>query len=195
MGEWDGSGGRNQPSAALGARMARTKLMLLAMALLAFIADANAQRSYFKLYDQNQGLAAGEIAALAQDDDGYIWIGAHRGLLRFDGHEFLRWAPQQLDEVGYELVYGPDDQLLARTASGRGLRRTAAGLVAIAGPDGTPIAALTALQFDASGQLWAIIDRQLWRGGRGRRRQPLEPQLGAETTPDPAALGGGSVCF
>src|SRR5258706_1710727 len=181
MGEWDGSGGRNQPSAALGARMARTKLMLLAMALLAFIADANAQRSYFKLYDQNQGLAAGEIAALAQDDDGYIWIGAHRGLLRFDGHEFLRWAPQQLNEVVYELVYGPDDQLLARTASGRGFRRTAAGLLAIAGTDGPPVAPITQFQFDASGQLWAIIDRQLWRPDRGMRSPHPAPQLCRET--------------
>src|SRR5947209_1249368 len=108
--------------------MSPTTLLLLAIALCASISNAHAQRSYFKLYDQNQGLAAGEIAALAQDDDGYIWIGAHRGLLRFDGHEFLRWAPQQLDEVVYELIYGPDDQLLLRTATGHGLRRTAAGL-------------------------------------------------------------------
>ena len=139
---------------------------MLAIALLLWIVDASAQRSYFRLYDQNQGLAAGEIAALAQDDDGFIWIGAHRGLLRFDGHEFLRWAPQQLDEVVYELVYGPNDQLLARTASGLGLRRTAAGLEAIVGPDGVPLAALSTLQFDASGQLWAVIGQQLWRRDR-----------------------------
>jgi signal transduction histidine kinase len=175
--------------------MGRKQWMFLAIALLWLIADAHAQRSYFKLYDQNQGLAAGEIAALAQDDDGFIWIGAHRGLLRFDGHEFLRWAPQQLDEVVYELAYGPGDQLLVRTASGRGLRRTSTGLEVIAGPDGTPLAALSASQFDASGRLWAIIGRQLWRRDRELRWQQLNPQLQRETPLHLRALGGDLVVF
>ena len=170
-------------------------MILLALALLLWIVDASAQRSYFRLYDQNQGLAAGEIAALTQDDDGFIWIGAHRGLLRFDGHEFLRWAPQQLDEVVYELVYGPNDQLLARTASGLGLRRTAAGLEAIPGPDGAPLAALAALQFDASGQLWAVIGQQLWRRDRDMHWRRLEPHLGDEVPLHLRALGDDVVVF
>lgn len=174
--------------------MLREKLILV-FALLSCSAAANAQRSYFKLYDQNQGLAAGEIAALIQDDEGFIWIGAHRGLLRFDGHEFLRWAPQQLDEVVYELVYGPDDQLLLRTATGRGLRRTADGLEVVAGPDGTPLVALSALQFDASGQLWAIVDRQLWRRDRAMRWQRRELQLAAETPLHLRALGDDLMVF
>ncbi|MHB8679993.1 MAG: sensor histidine kinase [Rudaea sp.] len=169
--------------------------MTLLFALLACSAGSNAQRSYFKLYDQNQGLATGEIAALAQDDDGYIWIGANRGLLRFDGHEFLRWAPQTLDEVVYELAYGPGDELLARTATGRGLRRTATALEAIAGPDGAPLAALSALQFDASGRLWAIIGRQLWRRDREMHWQRLQPKLAGEAPLHLRALGDDLVIF
>ena len=162
-------------------RRLRETWLFAAIAWLSLMADAQAQRSYFKLYDQNQGLAAGEIAALAQDQDGFIWIGAHRGLLRFDGREFLRWAPQALDEVVYELVYGPDDQLLARTATGRGLRRTAQGLEPIAGPDGTPLSALSALQFDGAGRLWAIIGGQLWQRDRALRWQRRDLDLKGET--------------
>ena len=169
--------------------------MALLFALLACSAGSNAQRSYFKLYDQNRGLAAGEIAALAQDDDGYIWIGANRGLLRFDGHKFLRWAPQTLDEVVYELAYGPGDELLARTAAGRGLRRTSTALEAVAGPDGAPLAALSALQFDASGRLWAILGRQLWRRYREMHWQRLQPKLAGEAPLHLRALGDDLVIF
>ena len=179
----------------LAMRFARRIAISLAIVLLSVSADAYAQRSYFKLYDQNQGLAAGEIAALAQDDDGFIWIGAHRGLLRFDGHEFVRWAPRQLDEVVYELIYGAGDQLLARTATGRGLRRTAAGLEALAGPDGTPLTGLSALQFDAGAQLWAIVGGQLWRRDRDLRWQRLQPQLAGEAPRHLRALGDGMVVF
>jgi signal transduction histidine kinase/ligand-binding sensor domain-containing protein len=154
--------------------MTRKGSRLLAIVLLSWIIDASAQRSYFRLYDQNQGLAAGEIAALTQDDEGFIWIGAHRGLLRFDGHEFLRWAPQQLDEVVYELAYGPDDQLLVRTASGRGLHRTAQGFDDIAGPHGASLTALASFGFDARGRLWAVIDKQLWRRDRIDHWQQIE---------------------
>lgn len=173
----------------------RVLAMALLFVLLAFSSGGHAQRSYFRLYDQNQGLAAGEIAALAQDDDGYIWIGAQRGLLRFDGHEFLRWAPHDLDEVVYELVYGPGDQLLVRTATGRGLRRTATAFAAIAGPDGAPLAALSALQFDAGGRLWAIIGQQLWRRDREIRWLRLEPQLAGEAPLHLRALGNDLVVF
>ena len=33
----------------------------------------------------------GVITALAQGDDGYLWIGTQKGLVRFDGHRFRRF--------------------------------------------------------------------------------------------------------
>lgn len=132
-------------------------------ALLAVATQVSAQHSYFTLYDRDYGLNVGEIAALAQDDTGFIWIGAHRGLIRFDGRNFVAWAPEVLDEVVYQILAGPDDQLLVRAASGRGWRRTAQGLEPLQGPGGTPLARLESFAFDASGALWAVIGAQLWR--------------------------------
>ncbi len=121
-----------------------------------------AQRSYFSVYDQDYGLNVGEIGALAQDDQGFIWIGAHRGLIRFDGRHFVAWAHEQFDETVYQLLHGRDDQLLLRTANGRGWYKTQHGLAPIIGPDGGPLTGLTSFELDSAEQLWAVIDDRLW---------------------------------
>ena len=38
--------------------------------------------------------APSQIAALAQTQDGYLWIGSARGLFRFDGLKFEEYKPQ-----------------------------------------------------------------------------------------------------
>ena len=103
----------------------RDAMRLVAAVLVLLSAEALAQRSYFRLYDQDYGLDVGEIVALVQDGDGFLWIGSHRGLVRFDGRTFVPWGQDEVDEVVSQLIYGPDDELLIRTATGRGLRRTA----------------------------------------------------------------------
>lgn len=144
-------------------RIDRIRFALALVALLVFASAALAQNSYFRTYDQDYGLNVGEIAALAQDDTGFVWIGAHRGLIRFDGHSFVPWAPQLVDEVVYQLLHGPNDELLVRAASGRGWKRTSQGLEPIAGPDGQPLIALNSFDFTSNGRLWAVVGTQVWR--------------------------------
>src|SRR5579863_3110277 len=96
-------------------RRAAGRCFVILLGLLAVVADAEAQRSYFRMYDQDYGLDVGEIVALAQDRDGFLWIGAHRGLIRFDGRNFVLWDQEQVDEVVSQIVYGPGDDLLIRT--------------------------------------------------------------------------------
>src|SRR5688572_6521527 len=40
-----------------------------------------------------EGALPGAPAALAQTQDGYMWIGTQAGLLRFDGAQFSPWSP------------------------------------------------------------------------------------------------------
>ena len=40
------------------------------------------------LYDSYDGLVSAEINAVAQTNDGYIWVGTYSGLYRYDGHQF-----------------------------------------------------------------------------------------------------------
>ena len=148
-------------------RMQRAAARFLVFALTLLGADAHAQRSYFRMYDQDYGLDVGEIVALAQDRDGFLWIGSHRGLVRFDGRSFVLWDQDKVDEVVAQVLVGLDDELLIRTATARAFRRSARGLVPVPGPDGAPLTALDSFDFDAAGNLWAAVDGQLWCRERG----------------------------
>jgi signal transduction histidine kinase/ligand-binding sensor domain-containing protein len=158
----------------------RRSSRFIVLSLLFVCAQVHAQRSYFALYDQDTGLNVGEIAALAQDDTGFLWIGAHRGLIRFDGHTFVPWASETLDEVVYQLLYGPSDELLVRGASGHGWRRTGHGLDPLIGPDGKPVADLNSIAFDARGRLWAVLGTSLWRRDTGAHWTRIDGRMPAD---------------
>src|SRR5262245_46816882 len=40
-----------------------------------------------------EGFAQGQITAIAQTPDGYLWLGTESGLLRFDGVRSMPWNP------------------------------------------------------------------------------------------------------
>ncbi len=43
-------------------------------------------------WDPRSGLPASTVWSIAQDTDGYIWLGTDNGLIRFDGIRFVPWA-------------------------------------------------------------------------------------------------------
>lgn len=43
------------------------------------------------LYNNKNGLPSSEVNAIAQPDDGFLWIGSYSGLLRYDGIRFERF--------------------------------------------------------------------------------------------------------
>src|SRR5678816_4066140 len=47
-------------------------------------------------WTEKEGLPAGRIRAMAQSDDGYLWLGLETGLVRFDGLRFVRWDASRL---------------------------------------------------------------------------------------------------
>jgi len=146
----------------------------LLLLLITPFATLRAQESYFRIYDENAGFSAGEIKALAQDEAGFLWIGTQRGLIRFDGRNFVPWGANQLNEpvAPLGLVHGAGDELLIHTRSGRSgrlWRRTLDGVEPLVGPDGKQIENLTALAFDAQGDLWTVLGQELWR--RDSQRQ------------------------
>ena len=44
--------------------------------------------------DAGDGLQDGQVAALAQTPDGYLWVGTRRGLARYDGVTFTAYTPE-----------------------------------------------------------------------------------------------------
>jgi ligand-binding sensor domain-containing protein len=65
------------------------------LALLAVANPALAQeggRRPFTVLGPDQGMPAGGAIALAQDLDGFIWIGTEKGLVRYDGGQCRTWS-------------------------------------------------------------------------------------------------------
>src|SRR4029450_5388652 len=39
-----------------------------------------------------EGLPSGNVLSIAQDREGYLWLGTNSGLVRFDGFQFVPWS-------------------------------------------------------------------------------------------------------
>jgi signal transduction histidine kinase len=167
--------------------------LFFAVLLAAHGAGAVAQQSYFQMYSQGSGLNFGEISAIAQDDTGFLWLGTHRGLVRFDGHEFLAYGRDRYDGRIMGLAYGPRDELLLTTVEGHGLRRYGGTIEALPGPNGGDVEKLASLDFDHRGALWAVIDGRLWRRQDASRWQAADGIPGDETPRVVQAIGSSVV--
>lgn len=56
--------------------------------LFLFLQQAAAQNFFFKNLTEADGLPDGYVNALCEDKQGFIWIGSHDGLFRYDGNEY-----------------------------------------------------------------------------------------------------------
>ena len=61
---------------------------LLALAALVLAVPLLSQVLPFEVFNLKQGIPQSQVTALAQDHDGYLWVGTWGGLTRFNGSEF-----------------------------------------------------------------------------------------------------------
>jgi ligand-binding sensor domain-containing protein/signal transduction histidine kinase len=108
-----------------------TRLAIISLAGNAYALDPGRTVSQY-LRDQwttEKGFPGGPVSALAQTPDGYLWIGAEAGLVRFDGKNFR--VTRQPDPTSF-----PIDHVLGLTTDGQGslwLRLPAPTLVRYSG--------------------------------------------------------------
>lgn len=85
------------------------------------------KKIHFRNIMQNQDIALGEVEAILQDYQGFMWLGGRNALLRYDGYEFLPIPaakdPAKLDETEpvnqvLELLEDKHHNLWAATRSG-----------------------------------------------------------------------------
>jgi hypothetical protein len=99
-------------------------LSCFCIALFVFLSEINAQfsESDFIHYSVREGLSDNSVSCIAQDDQGYIWIGTDAGLSRFDGHQFKKFyqstAPLQLLSGSIERLVNTGPQQLGINTSG-----------------------------------------------------------------------------
>jgi ligand-binding sensor domain-containing protein len=103
--------------------------------------------------------APGDVYALAQTTDGFLWIGTMQGLYRFDGVTFERYEPQSgpafqssnitslLAVPNGDLWIGFREKGVSRLRGGRNTNYTTA--------DGLPSGSVVRLVQDRQGTIWA----------------------------------------
>jgi ligand-binding sensor domain-containing protein/signal transduction histidine kinase len=69
-------------------------LVLLSIAVAASAGDTQRRLSQYlhEHWGSEKGFPEGSVTAISQTDDGYLWIGTDKGLLRFDGVNFRGFA-------------------------------------------------------------------------------------------------------
>src|SRR5215468_7185437 len=81
--------------------------MLLAVLSSAFALDPSLDISQYAhtAWKVRDGFAKGEITAIAQTPDGYLWLGTEFGLLRFDGVRAVPWQPPRGEQLPSGFIF------------------------------------------------------------------------------------------
>jgi ligand-binding sensor domain-containing protein/two-component sensor histidine kinase len=158
-------------------RLARRPFRL-ALVLAALICPAPAARAQsaggpladytLTTWNENDGLPAGRIRAIAQDARGYLWLGTDAGLVRFDG---IRFDPSnsvgdvRLPVGAVTALLGTRDGALWLGVSGRTpLGRIKDGKLSLYGErDGLGGSYVLSILEDANGTMWAGTFQGLFR--------------------------------
>lgn len=118
--------------------------------------DAPAQYMVTSWTDQD-GLPSSRIRAMAQDREGYLWLGTGAGLVRFDGVVFIPWqvsgGPLLEEAEVTALCVTRDGSLWIGSSDGRVSRLRDRHVVNFGADDGLPRSALTFLE-DREGTIW-----------------------------------------
>jgi ligand-binding sensor domain-containing protein/two-component sensor histidine kinase len=154
----------------------RTAVLLLTIALTGAPAvRGEAQQGLLSGYTVTSwtladGVPIGPINAIAQDADGYLWLGTTRGLVRFDGARFTPWNAihsARLPEVEVlSLSVGREGTLWAgftRTGDGVSVVALRHGEVVTVSEGNAPHESTTAVVEDRAGHVWAVSDGALYR--------------------------------
>lgn len=144
----------------------------------------------------------GEVLAIAQTKDGFIWLGTTGGLLRFDGSVFERYTP----EIGSFPDPSWVSALLATTEGGLWVGNLSNGASFLNGgrvtnygeADGLPSGRVRSFAQDSHGTIWAAIAGGLasFDGARWHwiRKDSNLPDL-PSTQPSSVTVNGQGVWF
>jgi signal transduction histidine kinase/ligand-binding sensor domain-containing protein len=109
---------------------------------------------------------SGDVLAIAQDLDGYLWLGTPAGPVRFDGTRFQPWAQNSSSPLPAHvaaLAGSSQGGVWAGFAGAGGVARISRGTIAYASPaDGAPDGVNSLLE-DRRGTVWATTSHGLFR--------------------------------
>lgn len=106
------------------------------------------------------GLPSSYVLSLAQDADGFLWVGTNAGVARFDGTRFLPW-PQRgplpsPNPIAYAIAAAPDGTVwIAFGGPSRIARDRHGEITTYTSADGLPEGSIRVVLVDRTGTVWA----------------------------------------
>src|SRR4051812_13274226 len=152
---------------ARGSDRSRDRKGAFAFAFVFFWASLAPAQYSQRVWQSTDGLPEDFAQALAQTQDGYLWIGTSGGLVRFDGTRFRVFhrenEPAFRDDSVYSLLTGRDGTLWIGSEGG-GLIRYRAGVFRAFGPkEGLTNGFVRVIFEDKDLRLWVGTDKGLFR--------------------------------
>jgi signal transduction histidine kinase/ligand-binding sensor domain-containing protein len=170
----------------------RIPFVLLTLFVCANAADVFAEKpatpSYtMAVWASEKGLPPGDVFTIAQDLEGYLWVGGPTGLLRFDGNRFSPWQPPDPASAlpsgpVHAIVGSHDGSIWVGLGGGAGVVRIHRGqVVKYSEADGAPPGVAAMIQ-DRQGTIWVATRRGLFKfaGNRWTLVGKSEGYSGAE---------------
>ncbi len=110
----------------------------------------------FRKWQREEGLPQNFVRALAQTQDGYLWIGSDAGVSRFDGVRFVSFGLAEGFQVGpVQAMLGDKSGALWIGSMGKGLGRWQnRQFTAYDTNDGLPSDSVNTLAEDGAGRIW-----------------------------------------
>ena len=109
----------------------------------------------------------GEVRALAQTDDGYLWLGTSKGLYRFDGARFERYEPRAEQRfpshVVESLLATPNGGLLIGFRNGGASFLNDGQVTIYDESDSNPLGTVRGFAITPNGTVWAAASHGLFR--------------------------------
>jgi len=128
-------------------------------------------------WEVSDGAPEGTVYALAQDGEGYLWLGTDTGLHRFDGTRFRPWSflsPHPLPAgLVQALHYSRNGELWVGFGGNGGISAIRGVQVrTFSDADGLPRSAVNSILEDRAGTLWAATEAGLFilSGGRWKKQ-------------------------
>ncbi|MEM6643087.1 MAG: two-component regulator propeller domain-containing protein [Bacteroidota bacterium] len=124
----------------------------------------------FEHYSSQTGLSQNDVRAIFQDSDGYLWVGTHGGLNRFDGYHFKQYIRGENDRynIASNLISAIAEDSLGNLWIGtddKGLMQYARGadqFINIGGIDQSLTDKNISQVFsDEAGKIWALAKKGL----------------------------------
>ncbi len=174
---------------------ARVRTCCIAAALVWLQATSSVAQQQKELTDytvatwtDKDGLPAGRVRALAQDQAGYLWLGTDSGILRFDGNRFVTWGalglPLTPHTIVSTLLSARDGSLWIGFEYGGVIRLQNGEVQMWKAPDDVGVSYTASLMEDHEGAIWLTSREGLHRffGGRwenffGRHGLPANKEV------------------